>query len=700
MRETIGQRMSKFLDEHFAGRTFELEYFKQTLRQLEDRPERVLNLFGPSGIGKTYLVNRYAQLAGELGAITAKVDAREALGIPERLCDSILHAFGARTNEESEAVPVSHASVQPRFMTCVNAINEQAGQCKVVLILDGYEEIGSLDYWVRERLLPGLSTNVLIVIAGRYPLAGPWSSSPAWKKLIVHLRLSELSYEETSVFLQEWGIADDRLIDELWLRTLGHPLSLSLLMPGTGQAAHSVDFRSWEPPDEVVRRWLGEAPDERLRQLLYAGSIPRSFHQELLSEIMEQEVSVADFERLIGLSFVIRHGRGWQLTEIVWETLRRSFKARMPETFAQYVSRAVKHYERIVAEGVRIGKDRRWEIAQLMRFSSSPLLRAHLRHSRESAHYLVPVDASNRHEAEDYIRLRLVEAKPLTIRCSDPDTDALFRFDMTAEESLIRLKEMPIAELLDSGTDSLQMLRSGDGGTVGLFAIVPILEKTLPFLRSAPLSRTYFQSMDESFFGKLPEEGEKPAGWFVYGIDVSDPEDEELRSEIVHALFERILDGGLVLQSPPPLDYYRHACEGLGFERVECGHHTVYGERHPASTYAVDTRNQSLGNYLRKMIPELERGKGSLVSAEKKATADLVGESRALKELTPREREVAEQLAIGLSNAEIAATLFMSEAAVKKHINAMLSKFGFKNRTQLARIVIEGGRPSASELNK
>ncbi|UUZ87056.1 LuxR C-terminal-related transcriptional regulator [Paenibacillus sp. P26] len=56
--------------------------------------------------------------------------------------------------------------------------------------------------------------------------------------------------------------------------------------------------------------------------------------------------------------------------------------------------------------------------------------------------------------------------------------------------------------------------------------------------------------------------------------------------------------------------------------------------------------------------------------------------------LTPREREVAERLVNGETNAEIAASLFISEAAVKKHVNAMLHKYGVKNRTRLAKCLI------------
>ena len=62
-----------------------------------------------------------------------------------------------------------------------------------------------------------------------------------------------------------------------------------------------------------------------------------------------------------------------------------------------------------------------------------------------------------------------------------------------------------------------------------------------------------------------------------------------------------------------------------------------------------------------------------------------------LARLTPREREVLRLVAQGLSNSEIAASLFLTPGTVKTHVARILRKPGARDRVQAVIVVYESG---------
>ncbi|MFC7447574.1 response regulator [Rhodococcus daqingensis] len=67
-------------------------------------------------------------------------------------------------------------------------------------------------------------------------------------------------------------------------------------------------------------------------------------------------------------------------------------------------------------------------------------------------------------------------------------------------------------------------------------------------------------------------------------------------------------------------------------------------------------------------------------------------------DLTPREVEVLEAMAHGLSNTEIAAKFFVSEATVKTHVGRVLAKTGSRDRVQAVVFAYQTGLVQPEDL--
>lgn len=141
-------------------------------------------------------------------------------------------------------------------------------------------------------------------------------------------------------------------------------------------------------------------------------------------------------------------------------------------------------------------------------------------------------------------------------------------------------------------------------------------------------------------------------------------------------LFDAIQAGasGFLLKNADPDDLVS------AVHAVACGH----------ALLAPEVTVRVIERFARQL--EAERSAASLPAGP--AAAGMLpdpAQQKLLASLTAREREVLELVAAGLSNAEIAARMFVAEATVKTHVSNLLGKVQVRDRVQAVVFAYESG---------
>lgn len=95
-----------------------------------------------------------------------------------------------------------------------------------------------------------------------------------------------------------------------------------------------------------------------------------------------------------------------------------------------------------------------------------------------------------------------------------------------------------------------------------------------------------------------------------------------------------------------------------------------------------------LGRAHRGQDPERTLNLVRQAHAESRALPARTTRTDPLSTLTPRERDVVENMAQGLNNTAIAERLYVSPSAVEKHINAIFDKFDLAHTPEYSRRVL------------
>jgi energy-coupling factor transporter ATP-binding protein EcfA2 len=409
--------------------------------QLNNQSEnmKIINLYGEGGIGKTSLLQAFGRFIEQSdGGIFLMLDSNDFIHSPRNLTQKIMQLLETKLTQ-----PLSVDSMS--FKDSIQILRKYAESHRIVIAVDTYEQMGDLDRWFRELFVRQLPQQILIIISGRFPLAGEWTHSPAWRELIHQIPLSEFTLDQTSSFLKSCSIQDKNAIQDLWQFTKGHPLTLTLAITTFEKGVLRLSDTEERSKlfQKLLEIWLKEVPDQILYDLIEAGGILRHFDQFILADVLQKDIPALVFNQLISLSFVKRKEQGWALHDLVRDAIRFNLKQHNHKQYRWLSQQCASHY----LQHIGLESHSEWDIAEFFYHLEDEIIQSSFFQGvgNDNGLYLVSVDEHN--------------------------------------------------FILKVGYESARLLKNSAGETLGLSVVVPIHEQTIGHLMKLPVSRAYFRGL-------------------------------------------------------------------------------------------------------------------------------------------------------------------------------------------------------------
>ncbi|MGH2523278.1 MAG: hypothetical protein ACRDH2_12305 [Anaerolineales bacterium] len=325
MSVRLADRLSAARRTRFVGRAGELALFRSALAA-DELPFQILYVFGPGGVGKTTLLNAFADLCAQAGVLLARIDARNVEPSPETFTGVLRLAMGLTQEDPPLALLASRSQ-------------------GAVILIDTYEALAPLDNWLRDVFLPQLPENTLVVLAGRNPPSPAWHADPGWQTLIRAVPLRNPSPEESRAYLAKRTVPHEQHLAVLEF-THGHPLALSLVADVLDQRP-GQRFQPEAEPDVVktlLEQFVQKAPGPAHRAALEACALVRLTTEALLAEMLAMPDAHELFDWLRGLSFVEAGASGLFPHDLAREALAADVRWRNPDWYAELHRRARAYY--------------------------------------------------------------------------------------------------------------------------------------------------------------------------------------------------------------------------------------------------------------------------------------------------------------------------------------------------------------------
>ena len=583
---------------------------------------------GPGGIGKTTLVT------GTLAALAVNCVSLDGRHM-EPTVPGALAALGTALG----GPPPQSATAAAEWIAAAGV---------AVLVIDSFERLNLLDGWIRNELTRALPAGVTTLLVGRRGPNAAWRTAPGWRTLLGELVVGPLTAEDVDRLLAAHGIRGD---DAARIRTFarGHPLAV--VVAGEALARRpGLPLGSGAPP-EVVEELFAVMLDDlgpQERAVAEAASILRRVTLPLLAAVADEPDVEQAWQTLRGLPFTVTTAAGVELSGLAAPVLLEALELRDPARVRTLRTRAA----RAILDSLAHGPN--WEsTADLLHLVQNPLIRnayapsGMLQHPAEQAHsedHEEIVAIAGRFGGEESARLaeRWWRAWRDTFAVARDADGGVAAFSVTAtmDDSAALASEDPLVQAI---ADHLRddPMPPGAGAVVLRWALGRCHgERPTPEVATlvTDLKRTYLQL--------------RATLRRVYTVVVDWP----AAAPVLRVMgFDRVTEvafGG---------SRFVLACLDFGPGGVD-----AWIGRHVLAEHAGPVPAQPLGLGARADRPPLFS-------------------------LTAREQEVLALLAEGMTNAQLAEVLFISERTANRHVSNIYLKLGVHNRTQAARAAVAAG---------
>ncbi len=278
---------------------------------------RVIALTGIGGIGKSSLLHAWERLARERGFSWTRIDGRDLPPSPA--------AFEAAAYPRGE--------------------NEYCCAAGRVIAVDAFEQLLPLEGWLRDRFLPHLSANTIVILAGRWAPDARWRASAVVTRMLVECGLDALASVEAREYLERRAVPV-ACREPIQRFARGFPLALALAAdwvernPGAGFSPESVP----ELIHPMVEWLLEDIDDDQRRHALEAGALVQYATEPLLAAMLDSPTGAETFDWLARQHYVELHPQGLAIHEHVREPIVQELRWRDPSRYRAMVRRASHHF--------------------------------------------------------------------------------------------------------------------------------------------------------------------------------------------------------------------------------------------------------------------------------------------------------------------------------------------------------------------